>query len=482
MLTGRALFSLPAVLLLLGTTRGAAGGAWAAAPAEEAGARAGGWRLDEDAVLISVERRGDLRASSNRRRLEEVQPVRIRGPSTKVLNCVKCPVAHVPEMCSYQAGTEPPGARWEDYQQLDRVGPPEGSALGAAAGEEAGAERNWLHLRGHAHAQHAAEGQEAGQERPAVPEEKPAPRAPAKRAKRGRRGRSRHLLAVAASQPRFIPPQEKTANFAHGILARWKSNPRRCGLWTRECVERYHVKGEDLGIEGAHPADPALDPLKKLFAKGTFPQDNKELLARFPDLEPGELGSCAVVAVGDNVIKKGRGAEIDAHDTVFRYNSPMKAFKKDVGGKSDVMYWKMRSNEKDYGQEGQRASRFYMWKDASKFMEFGKPADWAANTFRGLPLLWPNPPAESQKLWLGIYQKYKEDRKLSRGTPAGGFKFASDVLSSGLCKRVDLYGYTAQGSGKYFKRASLMKSVHISGLEHWVYREAQSMGMLCLYD
>jgi hypothetical protein len=82
----------------------------------------------------------------------------------------------------------------------------------------------------------------------------------------------------------------------------------------------------------------------------------------------------------------------------------------------------------------------------------------------------------------GLYLKYKADRKLRSGTPAGGFKFALDVLASGLCRRIDLYGYTAQGSGKYFKRASLMKPVHISGLEHWVYREAQAMGLLCVYD
>ena len=44
----------------------------------------------------------------------------------------------------------------------------------------------------------------------------------------------------------------------------------------------------------------------------------------FPDLKPGDFGTCAVVAVGENVLHRRRGPEIDAHDTVFRYNSPIK--------------------------------------------------------------------------------------------------------------------------------------------------------------
>jgi len=44
----------------------------------------------------------------------------------------------------------------------------------------------------------------------------------------------------------------------------------------------------------------------------------------FPDLQPSAFGTCAVVAVGDTMLTSKRGAEIDAHDTVIRYNSPLK--------------------------------------------------------------------------------------------------------------------------------------------------------------
>ena len=49
------------------------------------------------------------------------------------------------------------------------------------------------------------------------------------------------------------------------------------------------------------------------------------------------------MAVGDNLLGAGRGAEIDAHDTVVRYNAPIKKYRRDVGAKSDVVYWKVRA-------------------------------------------------------------------------------------------------------------------------------------------
>ena len=50
-------------------------------------------------------------------------------------------------------------------------------------------------------------------------------------------------------------------------------------------------------------------------------------------LAPLHLGSCALVAVADSMLGKKRGPEIDAHDTVFRYNGPIKAYKADIGTK-----------------------------------------------------------------------------------------------------------------------------------------------------
>ena len=36
-----------------------------------------------------------------------------------------------------------------------------------------------------------------------------------------------------------------------------------------------------------------------------------------------------------------------------------------------MFYWKQRRDEKQYGVEGQKATKYYMWKDFAKFQMFG---------------------------------------------------------------------------------------------------------------
>ena len=62
-----------------------------------------------------------------------------------------------------------------------------------------------------------------------------------------------------------------------------------------------------------------------------------EALERIPDVKPGELGTCAIVGVADNLKGKGWGKQIDAHDFVARYSAKLKGFEKDVGSKVDAL-------------------------------------------------------------------------------------------------------------------------------------------------
>jgi hypothetical protein len=66
----------------------------------------------------------------------------------------------------------------------------------------------------------------------------------------------------------------------------------------------------------------------------------------------------------------------------------MKAYARDVGTKGDIFYWKQRRDEKQYGVEGQRANKFYMWKDPSKYYMFADPKEWPSMTFHGKQMLW----------------------------------------------------------------------------------------------
>uniref|UniRef100_A0A7S0N8T3 Peptidase C1A papain C-terminal domain-containing protein n=1 Tax=Pyramimonas obovata TaxID=1411642 RepID=A0A7S0N8T3_9CHLO len=352
---------------------------------------------------------------------QEMPPgaTRVNPPSNKVLNCKSCAPVAVPAMCS-----------WLNPM---KDASPSGRRLQAA---EPSAPRRSLLAKVRTAFQSA----------------------------------DRTVLAKSR-QPNFNPPSAELEAEVRAHLAAWREGPA-CGFWTRECVRRYRTNATaDAEWVGRIRRGP-----RNVFKDKTFPPDGENF---FPEVSKGELGSCAVVAVADNMLGKRRGPEIDAHDTVFRYNGPIKAYSRDIGSKGDVYYWKQRRDEKQYGQEGQRANKFYMWKAPDKYYMFADKKEWAAMTFHGKQMLW--------ETGLGgihfVYGKYAaENPDDSRHSPSGGFGLAWAVISSGLCERVDLYGFSAEGGGRYFKNA-VVNVVHKIGLEHWSYRQAMESGHgVCIYD
>lgn len=74
-------------------------------------------------------------------------------------------------------------------------------------------------------------------------------------------------------------------------------------------------------------------------------------------------------------------------------------------------------------------------------------------------------------------------RKTPLGSPSGGVKLMITMLTSGLCTRVDVYGFTAGGTSKYWNPdGKSMNLVHIIGLEHWLMRLAMEEGLACIYE
>lgn len=277
-------------------------------------------------------------------------------------------------------------------------------------------------------------------------------------------------VLAKSRQPDFNPPDEALRNSVAATFRTWHAktqNGTACGFWTKDCVLR-HIAGEKLAAKG--PGN--------FVAKGLKLED-PEVIATFPDEQPGGLGSCAVVAVADNMLGKARGVEIDEHDTVFRYNGPMKAYARDVGTKGDVYYWKQRRDERQYGVEGQAANKYYMWKSAGKYWLFASKKEIAAMTFKGKQILWETG-LHSEMDAYGPYHRQKGTTE--KHSPSGGYGLALTVIASGLCKRVDLYGFSSYGGGRYFKNA-VVNTVHSIGLEHWVYRVAMEEGLgVCVYD
>lgn len=119
------------------------------------------------------------------------------------------------------------------------------------------------------------------------------------------------LDPATASQAPFEPPPEEVRSTVGQLLDQWQSPLSSCGIWTRDCVRR-HLSGELLPNIPTGP--------ERCFVENELPKGKNidQVLQLFPDLKEGVFGSCAVVAVSHNLLGKGRGPEIDAHDTVFR--------------------------------------------------------------------------------------------------------------------------------------------------------------------
>ncbi|XRB22380.1 glycosyltransferase family 29 protein [Pseudoscourfieldia marina] len=290
----------------------------------------------------------------------------------------------------------------------------------------------------------------------------------ASRRPRTRFQRADRALTGETRQQPFVPPAPRLRQRVVELMREFTSSTA-CGLWTAECVERYKKEGKEaLGVAKGPEAVLKGKPLDESF---------------FPSLAPGSLGSCAVVGAADTVLGKKRGEEIDDHDTVFRYNGPIKGYERDIGKKSDVMYWKVRNQEKQYGQEGQKARIVYMFKDQSKYYMFGNKNEFSQMTFRGMPILWES--SFSSKV-SEVYVEYAATNKRSVGSgrhaASGGFRLAMSILASGLCTRLDIYGYSAAGTGRYFKSA-VVNTVHISGFEHFMFRTAMEEKLgICVYN
>jgi len=196
-----------------------------------------------------------------------------------------------------------------------------------------------------------------------------------------------------------------------------------------------------------------------------------------PDVKPGGFGSCALVANSDNLLKSQRGEDIDRHDTVFRHNTPVKGFEKYVGKRSTVVWVKGGYRTGASGVkvgDGNADFAYALLHNIED--EKHIPRDFRYHKkhifLRGNAAPFARARRELYSLAGGGGR---------RNHPSGGFSRPLNLLASGLCKRIDLYGFGGFSSGKYFAKSRKVMAAHLMGFEHWVYRYLQSKGKLCIY-
>ncbi|CAL6379829.1 unnamed protein product [Bathycoccus prasinos] len=208
-------------------------------------------------------------------------------------------------------------------------------------------------------------------------------------------------------------------------------------------------------------------------------EDTKKFLKlaeNLPSITEGALGSCAIVANSDNLLKGNRGAEIDMHDTVFRHNTPMKGFAKAIGTKTTFTI--VKSN---YAGGGGGAGKAQGKGDS-------KP-ELAYMLLKNIDLVPKSLKVEGRKVFLrmgGAHPIARLRRELyqlsgtpSKMHPTGGWARPLNLLASRLCERIDVYGFSGNNrGGKYFARKLEVRPAHNMPFEHWTMRYLMSKGKL----
>jgi hypothetical protein len=210
--------------------------------------------------------------------------------------------------------------------------------------------------------------------------------------------------------------------------------------------------------------------IRKFMTEGKTLED---IWDNIPDIAAGSLGTCALVGSADNMLKKGWGKQIDAHDFVVRFNSVLAGFDKDVGKKTDGL-WQKQSYQGSIGGK-QQPSKFFM-------IPKNIPKDLAMKNGVRTVVYGPGLP-QWRKAINEIYTVYKKDKKITKGTPTGGLARMISLMESGACTRVDIYGYSG-GGGKYFKKSAIVKDEHVISVEHYIRRLMMATGLggkVCIY-
>ena len=68
---------------------------------------------------------------------------------------------------------------------------------------------------------------------------------------------------------------------------------------------------------------------------------------KLPSVPQGHWGSCAYVALGDNLMRVPRGKEIDDHDMVMRLgHAPLEGYEQYVGSRTGALFCRVATNRK----------------------------------------------------------------------------------------------------------------------------------------
>eukprot|EP00873_Tetraselmis_striata_P017206 jgi/Tetstr1/437470/TSEL_026149.t1 len=193
-------------------------------------------------------------------------------------------------------------------------------------------------------------------------------------------------------------------------------------------------------------------------------------------LQPGSLGTCALIALGDVLHRRPYGKEIDAHDTVIRIGSPpVTEFASHTGSKTDAIL-----NHKSSFAAGLPPAYRNV-----KYIFGGE----RARHYQGTSLV---PMSMEPGMWhdlaIKLY-KYTDPLITSKRKPrhtSSGLGMVLRLIASRLCTRLDLYGFSPYHNRHYYcsgesttyhahdhrtdhSTCRELKYTHSPALENWFY-------------
>ncbi|QDZ22096.1 sialyltransferase [Chloropicon primus] len=220
----------------------------------------------------------------------------------------------------------------------------------------------------------------------------------------------------------------------------------------------------------------------------------EEKIARLPAFESLKLGTCAMVGNADNLLERNYGKEIEDHDFIVRFNVITEPYKDHVGHRADGML--IKTNYKN--TENHRDVVPTMYNLFPKYTPFelnpenlpGGKMPWVYNTHDYSD--WRRD--EEQMFWAYIEEKnlttsagfYGDTGVPKLPHPTGGItrvRSLITLLRSGVCDRLDLYGFSI-GGGKYFKPEAKVSTAHPIQSENYFYRLWMATGVqgkFCVY-
>jgi len=212
-----------------------------------------------------------------------------------------------------------------------------------------------------------------------------------------------------------------------------------------------------------------------------------------PEISFKSWGNCAFVAQGTSLRRVARGHEIDQSDTVIRLgHMPLKGWQRYTGRRTDVIIGRGSIQTRyagDYARVkiligSDKASNSYTNRTDSlkriSILNAVTRMPQKISLGNGKSLLIGSSASQLPGL---LYDIMTEPINHKKRGPTTGFRHILNILLSGFCKTLHVYGTTPNCGGYYHQTDYLMKVHHSCELESWAlhYIMRSSKTELCVW-